>query len=398
MRKKSILLVIIIIMQLLTGCRDATEVTDIAIVEGIGFDKADNGEIILSLILPVTRSASFGGLLGGGGGGGATAAEATILISEKGYGIMDAYRKIEKKLSRKIFLSQVEGIFIGEKLAREGISDVIDFLFRHPEPHLRAYMFFTEEAATDILSLHSKLERSIIEKFVKEVKLEAGFRTNLKDFINMITEEGVEPVAAQVIVRPLVVDGESKSITSGIGGAAVLHKYKLVGWMTAEEARGALWLRNEIKRGVITTNVPDEKNSGKVGIDITKAKTEINPILNGDEVKMEVKVYVEGKIYENSSQLDLSDSEAVHFVEGKVSENIKKRIQLSLEKAQKQLKSDVYGFGTAVYRKYPQKWNNYYKERWDEEFPMVNVRIICDVRIPEIGLSGKNLTPDNEKP
>lgn len=394
MRKKGILLVIIIIMQLLTGCRDATEVTDIAIVSGIGFDKADDGKIIISLLLPVTRSANFGGLLGAG----STTKEATILISEKGHGIMDAYRKIERKLSRKIFLSQTEAIFIGEKLAREGISDVIEFLFRHPESNLRSYVFFTEGQASDTLGLHSKLERSIVEKFVKEEKLEAGFRTNLKDFINMITEEGTEPIAAQIKLRPLVVNGESKSITSGIEGAAVLHKDKLVGWMTAEEARGALWLRNEIKKGIITTNISDEKNGGKIGIEITKTKTEVNPVLNGDEMEMKVKFYIKGKIYENSSTLDLSNPEVIHFVERKASDSIRKRVKLSLEKAQKQLKSDVYGFGTAVYREYPQKWNNYHKERWDEEFPMVNVRIVCDVSISEIGLSGKNLTSDNEKP
>jgi spore germination protein KC len=134
MRKKCILLVIIITMQFLTGCKDAMEIDNIAIIIGIGLDKTDNDEVVLSLLLPVTRYSEFGGLSSGG----PFKSEATILVSEKGRGIMDAYRKIEKKLSRKIFFSQNEVIFIGESLAREGVLDVIDFFYRHPESRLRS--------------------------------------------------------------------------------------------------------------------------------------------------------------------------------------------------------------------------------------------------------------------
>lgn len=61
---------------------------------------------------------------------------------------------------------------------------------------------------------------------------------------------------------------------------------------------------------------------------------------------------------------------------------------------QKQLKSDILGFGTAVYREYPKQWNNYYKKNWDEEFPKVKVKVTCDVRISEVGLQSKVLTSE----
>ncbi|KZL89058.1 Ger(x)C family spore germination protein [Clostridium magnum] len=387
-RRISILILIIITMQLFTGCTDVIEVNNIAIVAGVGLDKTDDGQIIFTLLIPVTRATGFGGLMAGG-----TSAEkeSRISISEKGYGIMDAYREIEKKLSRKIFLSQNKAIFIGEKLAREGISEVIDFFYRHPESHLKASMFFVEGQASEMLSMKSLLERSIVEKFIKSEKLEVGMRTSLKDFLNMMTEEGVEPVGAKVKPKQLEVTKDPKK-ASGIEGAAVFNKNKLIGWISGEETRGALWLRNEIKRGVVTTNISDEKKGGKLAVEIIKAKTKVKPILKGSEVEMEVKVYTEGSIYENSSNLDLSNSEEIHFVEGRVSEDIKEKIQLALEKTQKQLKSDILGFGTAVYREYPKEWNNYYKKNWDEEFPKVKVKVTCDVRIVDVGLQSKVLT------
>lgn len=394
MGKKIILIVFIITLTLFTGCTDATEVSDIAIVAGIGLDRADDGQILVSLLLPVTRSANFGGLLTAGSG----QKESTVLVSEKGKGIMDAYRKIEKKLSRRVFFSQNEGIFIGEKLAREGISEIIDFFYRHPESHLSAYIFFPKGQASDVLSIQSILERSIVEKFVKQEELGFGFKISFKDFLNMMTEEGIEPVASQLVFAPVEEESQSTPMTVALEGAAVLHKCKLVGWISAEEARGALWLRDEVRMGIITTNIPDEKKGGKIGLEISKSKTKINPIINNDGVEMEVKIYTKGRINENSSKLDLTNSETIHFVEEKISEDIKKRIELSLEKVQKQLKSDIYGFGTTLYRKYPKMWNSFYKERWENEFPKVKVKVTCEVNIPEIGLEGKVLTDDNEKP
>lgn len=396
MRKKRISFVVIlmIIMQLFTGCKDAMEVNNIAIVTGVALDKMPNGEILLTILIPVTRSAAFGGLLGGT----SPEKESTTIISEKGKSIMDAYRKMEEKLSRKIFFPQNDGIFIGEELAQDGVSEVIDFFYRYPESHLRPYMFFTKGQASQVLSMRSILERSLMEKFVKSENLVVGFKTNLRDFLNMITEEGVEPAAAKIEFKPVLEVNTSGAQTTGIDGSAVLHKYKLVGWITEEETRGALILRNEIKRGIITTNISDEKNGGKISIEIIKSRTKITPIINGDETKMDVKIYMEGNIYENSSKLDLSNVKEIHLVEDAVRQNVEKRIELVLEKLQKQLKSDILGFGNTIYRKYPKKWNSYYKEHWDEEFPKVKVKITCDVRILDIGLQSKNLTSDNGNP
>lgn len=392
MRKKGILLLIMIILQLFTGCTDAIEVNNLAIVVGIGLDRTQDDQILASILIPVTRSAAFGGLLGGS----SPQKESTILISEKGESIMNAFRKIEKKLSRKIFFSQNEAVFIGERLAREGVQEVIDFLYRHPESHLRTYMFFTTGQAADMLKIKSVLERSIIEKFVKEENLEVGFNINLKDFLNAMTEEGVEPAAAQVTFKPIEVNKELKDInkTTGIEGAAVLNKYKLVGWIDSEEARGALWLRNELKTGIITIDNSDENDSGKISMKILKAKTKLIPVIHDRDVEMEVKIYTEERIYENSSKLDLSSAETIHFVEKKTSEYIEKKIRLALEKTQKELKSDIFGFGTALYREYPDKWNTYYREQWNEIFPTVRVKVTCDVRISEVGLQGKKLVSE----
>ncbi|AJA47186.1 spore germination protein KC [Clostridium pasteurianum DSM 525 = ATCC 6013] len=392
MKKKRFLLIIIIIIQLTnTGCKfDSTEVSDIAIISGMALDTTENDEIMLSVLIPVTRAANFGGLLSGG----SPRQESTTLVSEKGYGIMDAYRKIEKKLSRRLFFSQMGAVFIGENLAKDGILNVMDFISRNSESHLGLYVFVTQSPAVKVLSMQSELERDIVEKFVKQQETGSEFKIDFRELINMVTEEGQEAILPKISLMPLDVSDNNTVKSSGIDGAAVMHKYKMVGCLDEREARGALVLRNEVEPGMIA-HVKDKKG-GVIGMKIINSETKITPIIRGDQLEIEAKIKAKGYVDENSSGLDLSDAAEVALLQQKLEQKFNETINVALLKLQKDLKSDVLGFGTAVYRKYPKQWNDYYSCRWDEEFTKLKVKVICNVEIPNVGLQGKRFIPDSE--
>ena len=158
-----------------------------------------------------------------------------------------------------------------------------------------------------------------------------------------------------------------------------------------------MWLRNEVKAGAITVDITTEKGVGKIGAQIVKADTKIKPIISGDKVEIEVQINAEVKIYENSSNLDLSNPKTIYYVEDKFAEDIKKVNELALKKAQKEYNSDVLGFGTEVYRSYPENWNNYYKEHWGKEFSHLKVNIDCNVKAPDIGIDNRSLTRTEEE-
>lgn len=392
MKKKRFLLIIIIIIQLTnTGCKfDSTEVSDIAIISGMALDTTENDEIMLSVLIPVTRAANFGGLLSGG----SPRQESTTLVSEKGYGIMDAYRKIEKKLSRRLFFSQMGAVFIGENLAKDGILNVMDFISRNSESHLGLYVFVTQSPAVKVLSMQSELERDIVEKFVKQQETGSEFKIDFRELINMVTEEGQEAILPKISLMPLDVSDNNTVKSSGINGAAVMHKYKMVGCLDEREARGALVLRNEVESGMIA-HVKDKKG-GVIGMKIINSETKITPIIRGDQLEIEVKIKAKGYVDENSADLDLSDAAEVALLQQKLEQKFNETVNTALLKLQKNLKSDAVGFGTAVYRKYPKQWNDYYSSRWDEEFTRLKVKVICNVEIPNVGLQGKRFTRDSE--
>ncbi|GAA3334279.1 hypothetical protein GCM10020331_101620 [Ectobacillus funiculus] len=91
----------------------------------------------------------------------------------------------------------------------------------------------------------------------------------------MLTD-GEEPIAAQVSNQPLEI-GIQKNLehqkVPSIYGAAIFQGDRLVGWLNDKETRGVLWIRNELKSGVLAVPVPKEEGGGRIGARIWKVST-----------------------------------------------------------------------------------------------------------------------------
>ena len=400
MKIRIFLILFCLMMPFLSGCWSRVEVNDLAFVTATGIDKMKDGKIRVTMQIAIPRMLGAPGQ-GGFGGEKDIGAKAVWVVSEKGTTIMDAYRKLQEKLPREIFLSHSRIIIIGEKMARAGVSPILDFFTRYREARMRSYVLFTKGEALKNLKFIPKFEKIPAEVMREEEERDMGLGVNLKDFTHRLVADGVEPIASEIKLVPSnVIRGEespnqksqSKVETNeSIEGAAIFKKDKLIGWMNDRETRGILWLHNKIKTGVITINIPKEKGHGKVSVQIFKSETKIIPILKRGELSLRVKVRVNADLYENSSKMDLSNPREVLFLEKKLGEAIEKRIQVTLDKAQNKFKSDIFGFGTAVQRKYPKEWENKFKARWDQEFPKLPAKINVDVTVDRTGLTKKSL-------
>lgn len=399
MKKIGILLLIIINMVLLSGCWDRVEINDIAIVTAVGIDKTEAGDISLSLLVFVPKMLSSTGTAGGGGEG----KSATMLLSESGKGIIDAFSRLQGRSSRSIMFSHIRMIVIGERLARDGVAEVLDFFARFRQPNLRAYLLFTKEDINEVLMGDPGIENVVSELVREQVEVGKGVKIDLKDFFYMLTEEGINPIAGELVNIPLTGKGKSneesqqlkpKQTSCIVKGAAAFRKDKLIDWLSEEEIRGVLWLRNEVKpgSGTITIDIPAEKGGGKIGVRLRAVKTNVEPKINGDVLTMDVSTNTQVVIFESSSRMDLSDPKSVYYVETAVEKRIKEKLQRTLNKVQKEVRADVLGFGTTVYRNYPKEWREKYKDNWDEAFAELNVQISCKVWISRVGFVTNSLT------
>lgn len=393
MKKLSILVLFSMILPLLAGCWNRIEINDIGIVTAIGLDLMPDKQLRLSIQVGIPAKLGSSSM----GTGGGDQKSSTFVISASGETISDAYRNLQKKISRHIFFAHSRDLIIGEKLAKEGISHIIDFFARYHEPRLHSYLICTKGEAADLLNSRALLEKVPSEETRELTKQGIGLKITIKEFWDMILDEGIEPVSPQfeLVPRQVKIKAE-QSVASApqqqtqiISGSAVFKKDKLVGWLDDIETRGLLYLRNEISIGVITINIPKEKGGGKVSMEIITVKSDIVPKLTGSHLSIDVNIRVDANLLENASEIKVSQNDMINYLQMKLNKELKDRVQLALDKAQKKYQSDILGIGRAVYRSFPKQWNQQFKQNWDETFPELEVSIHPDVSIKRLGLIQK---------
>lgn len=378
--KSSFILIISIL--LLSGCWNRIEVNDIAIVTAVGLDLLEDEKIRLTL--QVAIPSKLGPTSGPTGGGD----NSTFMISDTGDTLSEAYRHLQGKLSRRIFFSHSRVLLIGEELAKKGVSHILDFYSRYHEPRMNSYIMFTKGDAFEVIKNEPNLESVSAEETRELTKLSVGLTVNIKEFLDMLLTEGLEPVAPKFSSEPMEVNVENESKkTQAINGAAIFKDDKLVGWMDDSETRGILWLRNEMDLGVITVKVPEEKGGGNISCNIIRSETNIVPKIKDGKIKISVNTTSEMNVMENASELNLDDSKNIDKLQEELEKDIKERIQEVLDKAKNDLDSDIFGFGEAVYKKYPRQWNEKYKKEWNEGFSEIEVTIKPTVFVRRIGLT-----------
>ncbi|MFJ7976847.1 Ger(x)C family spore germination protein [Peribacillus sp. NPDC096379] len=382
---KNIFLLVLVsgVTLLVSGCWDRVEVNDLAIVTAAAIDKKDDNQIELSLQIFIPKALSSGGGQGGGTGGGGAV---TLVTSHKGSNISDALSKLQSEFPRRVFWGHCKVFIFGERLAKAGIQEQMDFLLRHPQPRERAYVYVSEGKAKPILELFAPLERYSAERLREISDLHLGMQVTLQDLDEKLI--GIAQAAAlpRVDILPPEKGQEKSQGKPYIVGTAVFKKDKMIGKLTENETRGVLWIRNEIVASTVTFKLGAEK--GKISINPIEATIKLVPVIQNKKWIMVVKIDTEGSIIQNGTNLNLSSTKLIRAVEKAFAKEIEKRIKLAFQQTQQVLKADIVGFGEEFFRKYPKQWKEN-EGRWDKIFPEIELEIEIKAHVRRQGYINK---------
>ena len=383
MKNVLLLLVICGTTPFLSGCWDRIEITDLAIVTAAAIDKKGNNQIELSVQVFIPSSISSGGGQGGSsqGGSGVT----TMVRFAKGSNIADALSKLQSKLPRKIFWGHCKVFVFGEKLAKEGIQEQLDFLLRHPQPREKANVYVSKGEAKPILESLPPLENYSGEVLRELSDLHIGMLVTLQDLDEMLTGK---PQSAALPFVKILPPGKGQTKLQGIPyivGTAVFKKDKMTGTMTEKETRGLLWLRDEIESYTVTFQPKGMK--GEISLNPVTAQVKIIPQIINNKWRFLVKVNTEGAVIQNETNLDLSSPKSINAAERAYQKDIENRIEMAFLHTQDK-KADILGLGKDFYRKYPKQFNKV-ENHWDDIFAEMEVEIDVAAHIRRQGYINK---------
>ncbi|TDT61311.1 Ger(x)C family spore germination protein [Fonticella tunisiensis] len=385
--KKGMALIITLIMltNFLTGCWSKRELNELAIASAIGIDKSGDGyQVTVEVINPSEISAEKG-----------TGQRSPVVIfSATGKTVFEALRRITLESPRRVYLSHIRVVVLGEELARDGIAKIIDFLSRDSEFRIDFYILAAKNTkAESVLKVLTQLEKIPANKIaqgleISEKSWSSTHAVKLDELTNDFTSDGKNPVLTGITLSGNADTGmtlenlKSSKLSSiqRIGNLAVFKKDRLVGWLSEEESLGYNYVMGNVKSTITTVECP---GGGKLSVEVLRTKSNIKGKIENGKPKAKVELSMEGNIGESECDLDLTKPENIRQIEDALEEVVKEKKKLAIGKAQN-LGSDIFGFGETIRRENPKAWKEL-KEKWNEEFERLSVDVSVDAKIRRTG-------------
>lgn len=380
-RASAVLSLLLSLSLVMAGCWDSREVEELGIIHGIAVEPADNGRVrvIFQYINTSVQSS------GGGGGNNAAFQKPYRNQVVEGDSFYDAVKQLPNETISRRFFGHNQILILSEQFARErGISEIVDYVIR--DPQFRSSAFLLVGRGSDMVSLMdipsavAPTPTQRISNLLRNHYLTSTYAPlRLGEFVRVFESAGEQPFTAAIEIRPnaSLPDAANHGIWDGqipepaynvaINGTALFKGDKMVGWLNQEESRGLLWLRGEVRRGRILFPLPDG-GAGIMSTEIYKAASKAKPYISEGKIIMKVKIEAETVVEEITNGVAMDRPEDIKRLEEAQNQAIYREVQAALNAAQKQLQVDVFGFGEAIHRVYPQQWREM-KSGWEEIFP-----------------------------
>lgn len=403
MRRVLLIILLTINIFTLSGCWDQLDIGNLAIITGIGVEAGSEESIRIIVQAINTRAVS----VSSSGGGLAFQKPYRNKVVE-GDSLYDAFSNLYLITSTQHSFSHVGVIIVSEDLARErGIREILDFLERNGQFRLDPWLIIGRGNIVNLMDVEGGIKTIPTQVMEEAIKVQNGNNTfaplQIGQFMRLMQNETTQPYTAgfQSIPNNSIPDEAGHATVNGhvpeplhdiaLNGTAVFRQDKLVGWLDKRESSGLRWLRGEVKQGHIIFDDPEEPNK-KVGTQILNAKTKLKSELQNGQISIKVSIAVESSLQEVQGKNNLGKTSVISKLEAAQEKQVKAEIMAVLQKAQQQYKVDVFGFGEAVHRSYPNDWKSIEPE-WSKIFPEVQVDIQVKSKISHTSIIGKPAEP-----
>lgn len=417
----------IIILTTLTGCYDYREINTLAIVSATEINKiGDEYQVSVQAINPQAPDKT-------------TNSQAPFIIyTGTGKTIQEAYRSITLSASRFMYSNHLDLLIINEKIAKENISDLIDYYIRNPGIRNEFYVLISKD--DNILSITTPIDEissaSIKESIENNYKYYGvSSRTTFSEFVNMNLNPNQEIVLPTIeLVKDTPTedknineskdnnedvnankdkdnnenndknksnnsedknnksnqeenesDGTSNKNTEKtevkdkylLGGYAIFKNNKLVGYLNNKESINYNILTNNIKNTIITYECSKNKY---LAVEITDSNSSIKTKNN----KISININLKGNINESHCNIDITKNKNIKKISHEIEEKLNKEITNDILNVRDNYHTDIYKFKDIIY-KHDYSYYQKIKNNYDEAYQKLDISVKTNIQLVEKG-------------
>lgn len=416
------LVIIITVCFTLTGCYDAREVDKLGYPIAIGLDKGKTNRLKLTLQFVVPKNI---GTSGGQSNGGGSSENPLSVTSVETPSLLAGLNMINTYTSRQINLSHAKVLVISQELAKEGLHAYIHGAIRNKEFRPSMYIAVSAGSAEDYLNsikpvfevnpvnyyeltfssyvYNAFIPKSTLNDFYHAQESHAinattilvanNSFTNSKDInINASTfkeKNRPSPLEGDFLTGSIPRTGEQPSEAMG---TAVFNGDKMVGILDGEET--ALYLIAKGDYNYAYWTFPDPKHPEYyIALNIRQnrlPKVDVKMINNKPSINLKVDFDVD--ILSIQSDENYENQDNLLILQNYISNQLRDRLQKLLEKAAKQYKSDIFGFGKSTKTLF-WTWREWDDFNWLDKFKDSQFNIQVKVELRRSGLMIRTIAP-----
>ncbi|MBE6154926.1 MAG: Ger(x)C family spore germination protein [Firmicutes bacterium] len=345
------IIVLIIIPFLLSGCYDYNELNDIAIVSGVGIDYNNEKYNVTFEIISTKKTGDTSG------------SSSSYTVSSEASTITEAFLKIGNSLDKVAYYDHIEMVVIDEKIAKNKMVEVSEFLIRSPKLRNEFYLALAKDTTAKKLLNTTSKEKPLASSFMIDL-LEhnndadsAGYYVPFTETLSNILTNGEDAILSAFTVK------EDKIVLDGMG---IFKDYKLKTILENKYAPTINLLNNfNIQNILYESTCSDNK---KIVISIYEGKVKYEPNANYITVKADLNA----RIHEDNCNGSLREVDTYKELE----KEFIKVIKNEMDKVINILKSNESNvLKTGLYEHIKFRNNNYYS--WiNKEFKYeINLKI-----------------------
>lgn len=366
MRKLIILPCLLLILLMLTSCWNYREVNEMAIVIGAAIDKGKTEKYMLTVeLLDVS--------------GGQETKLSTRILSVEGETVFDAVRRFILLEGKRGYWGHIRILIISEEIARDDITGVLNFFRQDAETRGDLYVIVSKGySAREIFNAGILLGDVLSESLAKSLE-NSNFLAEIPETRLYTISQDLKANKTAPVLPAITLETIDDKTVPVFCGSAVFRKNRMKDYLDKEETKAMLFLKNEVKEGVLDVKT----DTARISLEIKGNNTKIKVKPAGNQIIFDITVETRTVVDEVIGSAEFSELAVLNEIKRISEVQLKEKLWNIIEKA-RQMRADIFRFGQKLYENDPRKWNEIAND-YDTVF--ANIQVNLNVKIDILNTS-----------
>ena len=351
----------------------------------MGIDPGPNGDgltVSFRISDPVSAGKSESSSSAGGG-------QPTFPVVIHAPNITEAIESLSRMIPKTPVLNHLQGLFVSEDLAKDGISDVLEFVERDEETRRNVNIIIVhgQSVAQLFTGARPLLETSTGLAIRLSSIVTNAPEVQLGEFVALLQREGIDAIAPMAMLVPPVspfpdIQPEDRTSTTpselNLTGTALFHEDRLVGILDETEMSTFQILRNRVMHRAISFSDHDLRGA----VRILNSRATIRMGLRGGLPEYDIRVNINARMTEIVSKESVNEP-LIRRIEDVIASQVAQDIKNLIARMQS-IGSDALGFGRLIHMYHPKIWHEI-RDDWPGVYAKIEPNVSVNVSIQEVG-------------